>query len=217
MFTITALILWAITPVWGVEPHFSVSSPWTLDTKGPQEWTLKHTQHPAILHVSIQSDELGLTLIHQNRTLHTALEHQTIPLLSPPFTAAELTKVRIETQGIDLVIRLEGPSIQEWTGLELAPLDPVLSWTRIRVRGTSWRFIMKGLQRFTLPASDQGPHPHPHAKGGFTFKHGFGTWHYQTDAAATIGEKTDAKWYIDTTPSVNLFKPYPHTVMEWTP
>lgn len=217
MSVITLVLFLLSSFSFAYEPHFSISAPWSMTQTTEHEWIFRNDTHPASLVLRSQDGALGLTLVHQNRAFHTTLSGKTIPLLAPPFKEAEMTLFHVESQGIDLVIRLEGPSLQEWTGVKTAPTDPLLSWTRVRVRQDRWRFMMNGVQRLTLPANHEGPHPIPDPQGGISFDHGFGHWTYKTEAVAIRGQKTSSVWYMDTSPSVHWFKPYPKTILEWTP
>lgn len=199
------------------EPEISVSGPWRVQEISGSEWTFHNAKHTAYVTLSTHPGRLGITMTYQNRTLHTPHNGQNIPLLAPPFSADTLSSVRVQTQGPDLLIQLEGPSQRSWTGLEKAPEDPLLSWVRVRVRDQSLRFSLRGLHRWTLPASDEGPHPVPGTLGGIAFDHGFGHWQYRTNARAVSGEKRKQTWYMDTSGSIDLAQPYPQTVVDWTP
>lgn len=217
MHAILLIVTFLCSLSYAEDPKISVSEPWTVRKIDEGQWTFHSFKHPAHVTLSLRPEKFGVSLTYENRTMDTPLDHRTEPLIAPTFSADALSKVEIETQGIDLVIRLEGPPLHEWTGQPSAPNDPVISWTRVRVRGKSWRFILRGLQRWNLPASPEGPHPKPSENEGFSFTHGFGSWSYRTNAKALSGQKTRDHWYIDTSGSVWVKDPYPTTVIDWTP
>jgi len=216
MIFLTALFLLATQFAAASEPEIKVAAPWTVRELKEGGWAFHHMKHPAILILQTEGRP-GVTLSYKNRIMHTTLPNDSIPLLSPPFQSEDISKTSVESQGIDLVIRLEGPSLREWTEDESAPEDAVLSWIRVRVRGRSIRFAMKGVQQWTLPVSQEGPFPISDPQGGISFDHGFGHWRYQTEALGIRGQKSREVWFIDTSPSIELMGPYPNTVLDWTP
>ena len=201
----------------GPEAEVNVSSPWTATELDAGLWAFSHPQHQGTLTLQTQ-ERMGLNLNFQNRTLHTQTREGTFPLITIPFQSDDAQSIRIENQGIDLVIRIEGPSLREWTQNDTAPEDQsVLSWIRVRIRGERIRFVMTGAHRWTLPASSDGPHPKPAPSGGLSFNHGFGHWHYTSTAKGLIGAKQRDLWVMDWAPSIHLKDPYPTTTIEWSP
>ena len=201
----------------GVDAEVNVSNPWVAQESDAGLWTFSHPQHRGVLTLQI-SNPIGLNLSYQNRTLHTQTQSKVFPLISVPFSVEEATKIKVENQGIDLVIHLEGPTLKDWLDDESAPAtQSVLSWIRVRIRGEKIRFVLTGAHRWTLPASEEGPYPTPDDDGGLSFNHGFGHWHYTSTAKGRIGAKDRERWYLDWSPSIEMKDPYPETIVEWSP
>jgi hypothetical protein len=76
---------------------------------------------------------------------------------------------------------------------------------------------MKGVHHWQLPAGPDGPTPSATAQGGFSFDHGFGHFTYTTTANGLRGQRTNAVWFVDTSPSIALNDPYPDTTLDWRP
>ena len=200
-----------------VTPEQSVSAPWRIVEDDPNTYTMTHQDHTASLIVRVRNGRVGLTLSHRNRNLHTTTKSGAIPTFESPIPITEVTALRIESQGIDLVVRVEGGSIRDWTDTPSAPDDPVLTWFRVRIRNDAIRVITQGLVRFTLPASTEGPHPKPTVNESVSFTHGYGFWTFKTNAMGLEGQKTRTQWWVDTSPSIDAKQPYPKTTVEWTP
>ena len=198
-------------------PELSVSAPWSIVQDEGDTYTITHQDHTASLILHVRHGTVGLTLSHRNRNLHTTTASGAIPTFESPIPFTDLSKLRIESQGIDLVVRIEGAPIRDWTDTPSAPNDPVLTWFRVRVRKKAIRVIAQGLVRFTLPASKEGPHPKPSGNERVSFSHGYGFWTLKTDAIGLEGQKTRTQWWIDTTPSIFAKQPYPKTTVEWMP
>ena len=199
------------------EPEVSVSAPWSVVQNAPGTFTVTHRDHAAALIVTSDESKIGLTVSYLNRKLHTTTASGPIPTFLSPLPTSKIETLRFESQGIDLLIRIEGSTIREWTGSPSAPDDPVITWFRVRVRNDAIRVITQGLVALTLPASTEGPYPSPTADGGISFTHGFGRWSIHTDAKGLQGQKTQQLWWLDTTPSIDLKQPYPKTTIEWSP
>lgn len=198
-------------------PEVSVSAPWRVVQQDAHTFRITHQNHEASLLLSTQETKAGLTLSYLNRNLHTTTLSGPIPTFQSPLPTTEIETLRFESQGIDLLIRIEGSTIRTWTDSPSAPNDPVITWFRLRVRNKAIRIITQGLVQWTLPASVDGPHPTPIANGGISFIHGYGHWTLKTDAKGIQGQKTQEIWWIDTSPSIHLKQPYPKTTIEWSP
>jgi hypothetical protein len=75
------------------------------------------------------------------------------PTFAPPWP--NLTAAWVESQGPDLLVRLEGPPIKSWSDHPQAPSDPLLSWVRLRIRSDgTWRIVLRGLHDVALPSGE---------------------------------------------------------------
>ena len=71
------------------------------------------------------------------------------PLVAPPWRPE---RAEIVSEGLDVVVRLYGPALNEVTSHPEAPDDPVHTWVRVRPRDTGWRVVVTGLATLSLPA-----------------------------------------------------------------
>ena len=200
-----------------LQPTIALDGLWSVSEVSEGEWEIRHQNHPARLVVSTTGIRPGLTLKYQGRPLEVTAVDPSIPLLSTPFTAKQLSSFSITNQGIDLLVRLEGPSINEWTGQLDAPHSPVLSWFRVRVRDQRWRFILQGVAIWSLPADSTGPKPTIHPTDGIWISHPLGDFQWTTNAEASISLVNQTYWRMDVSPSISVRQPYPESALEWTP
>lgn len=162
--------------------------------------SLHHTQSEDGVIVDYSGEDVGLSLVlNGKRTPMT--------LISPP--DSHLSRLAIKSDGPDLIVRFYGPPIAEITDHPEAPVDPVLTWLRLRHRPNGWRVILDGLFDLNLPANSSVKP----TSGGVELRAPFGTIDYSTEAAATSSSHDSSSLRFSTTPAVDEADAYPRSVV----
>ena len=218
MLFILFILLFLSPQSLAVEPEFRIAHPWTSEEVSEGKWALYFgNQRQTFITLNRNPTDWGIALTHENREMKVQRAEKSLNLFQPSFSMDQTQRLIVETQGIDLIIRFDGPPIRDWLNDDTAPVDPVLSWSRIRFRGQGVRFVFIGLFQWTLPASDEGPRPVPEKNGGVQFSHGFGTWRFETTASTISGNTDHAIWTMDTAPTLQQKQPYSESTIDWNP
>ncbi len=156
----------------------------------------------------------GVSPVHRGVTLHSEDGQTTWPLIAFAHPAHAPRRVEIVVQGPDLVVRAEGPPLSDVTSHPDAPDDPVLTWVRMRRRPEDWRIALTGLGTVSFPAAGLRV---ARDDADFVVTSSAGALRGGTDAPAVDSHADDARWSLDTTPSLEALAPYPLTAFTWTP
>lgn len=157
----------------------------------------------------------GVSIVYDGKTLGIDDGARHWPTAAVGFPDHPITDARVETDGPDLVVRLEGPALSEVTDHPAAPKDPVLTWVRIRPRPTAgWRVVVDGMATLSLPA---GP-VQPTSDETITLRtEHWGQFELVPGGRATRSEMNARRWSWSTTPSLERIDPYPRTRLTWHP
>jgi len=200
-----------------VVPEVTLGGDWVIVEESPRELVLRLGDSPHGVRVVLAETEggrrIGVAPIHDGRTLELRDGDVTTPVFAWPFPDHPLTAASVEVEGPDLVVRLQGPPLQDVTDHPDAPADPVLCWVRIRPRGSTWRFALRGVHRITVPALDSIEYRGVER----VWEDDWGWFAVQTDAPAITGHQDGTRLVWDTSPSIDLAQPYPKTGITWTP
>lgn len=156
----------------------------------------------------------GVSPIAGGRTLEVADGDALTPLIAFPYPDRALTSVAITNDGPDLLVRVAGPPIKDLTALPDAPRDPVLTWVRLRPRGSSWRIAIDGITTLSLPGATEG---HAAADGAVDLACPYGTVAFTSNAKASRSSDDGALWTWTDEAAIEAHDPYPHTAMTLTP
>lgn len=154
----------------------------------------------------------GVSPIADGTTRSIQRNTNDIPMFSWPASADPVRDVRVIAQGPDLLVQFAGAPLNEMSTHPQAPGDPVLSWVRLRPRDDSWRMILTGVHRWSLPET-----AHAHRGDGREVLSAWGSFTYSTEADRVQCSKSGDIWVWDTLSSVHTVRPYPKTGITWVP
>lgn len=194
-------------------PTVDVSAPWRVDRTEEGAVVLRVGDSPDGARVQFAVDargrQPGVTLIAGGRTLEVDDQGALWPLIGVPYPDRALASVAITSDGPDLVVRIAGPAIRAVTGSGADPDDPVLTWIRVRPRGTSWRAGVDGLFTLTLPPGAEGAADND---GSIALRTGFGAVSFATTAKESASA-SGGRWSWTNVPALAAFDPYPHATI----
>lgn len=190
---------------------------WAIVDETPTELRLRHkTSADGVLIVHTPTPggrQVGVAPIRDGRTLELTLNGQQMPAFAWPYPDQPPSTIRLEGQGPDLLVRLEGPPLSELSSHPSAPADPVLSWVRLRPRGATWRIALRGVHRWILPS----PTTSTHEGRSRILDSPWGRFDVYSEAVAHRGHTSAQARVWDTSPCVGATSPYPQTGITWTP
>ena len=105
---------------------------------------------------------------------------------------------------------MAGAPLSEFSNHPEAPDDPVLTWLRLRPRGASWRIVLDGVGRISIPGVQET------SWTGTGWQVGTSTV-LQSNARQTSSALGDDGWFLDTRPAADLADPYPRTAWTFSP
>ncbi len=128
-----------------------------------------------------------------------------------------LSSAEIASQGPDLVVRLAGPPIASISDHPDAPVDPVLTWVRLRHRGDDWRVVVDGLATVSIPVNT--PKPTRVDDGQTEIQARTGRLRFGTTASrwSSDWDVATGRWTFSTNPALTAVEPYPRTTLTWSP
>lgn len=197
-------------------PEVSLGPDWSIVEESREELVLRHRRSADGLRIVLAPTDagrwVGVAPIRDGRTLEHVVADAIVPVFAWPL-AAPLSSVKVEAQGPDLLVRLEGPPLSAQSLHPDAPDDPVISWVRVRPRGDTWRIALRGVHRIHLPPLQDSAH---HGSDRVLLT-AWGSFRIDTDAPAVRGHSGPRGYAWDSTPSIDLAAPYPRTGITWTP
>lgn len=184
--------------------------PWHVETRSAAAIVVRIGETADGVRIQLAPDErnraAGVSPILGGRTLELEAEGRLVPLVEFPSPA--LSKVDVSVDGVDLVVRVEGPPLSALTVDGSA--DPVLTWVRLRPRGDSWRVVVDGLSTLHLPADTS---PAITADGALSMTSGWGPISFDSNAPGSTSGADREHWWWTNRPSLALHQPYPRTAL----
>lgn len=194
--------------IWlAIAPEITIEPPWELVEESGS--VLRFAAGTDRVEVDLGSTA-GVTPLLGDHALRTP---GGLPLLRVPWPELGLSKAEITSEGPDLVVRLYGPPLHTVSPHPSAPPTPVHTWIRVRPRGETWRFGVRGLvvvhvsgQDITAGVASRGLEVRSDEWGGFT---------WQTDAPHTSSAMGPTWWTLSLVPALYALKPYPELGITW--
>jgi len=200
-----------------VVPAVRLAGDWVIVEESAQELVLRRGSSAEgvriVLAPTADGRRIGVSPIHDGRTLERRTPAGVVPLIGWPYPDHAPTAVHVDVQGPDLLVRMQGPPLSTVTDHPDAPDDPVLSWVRLRPRGSSWRIALRGVQRLSLPPLDGVEH----RGADRVITSSWGSFEIRSDAPVVRSHSGPRGATWDTSPSVDAAYPYPRTGITWRP
>lgn len=186
--------------------EISVDEPWLVAHESAEVLSLRYGDSAEGVRLQLIAEEdwqVGVSPIHGGRPIQ--MGHA--PMVMPP---GPPRRIEVLSQGPDLVVRMSGEPLSEFSRHPEAPDDPVLTWVRLRPRGSSWRIILDGMGRVSIPGAQSS------SWTGEAWQVGPSVL-LQSNAQQTSSAIGPDGWSFDTSPSAELADPYPRTAWTFTP
>ena len=194
-----------------------LSAPWTVRHSDATTVTLQHGDTPDGVRIWLGDDGSGtvpgVTIVHGGRALEAPHDGGRWPLVAVAYPEREVSAATVEVDGPDLVVRLAGPPLRAVTDHPDAPDDPVLTWVRLRPRGSSWRVVLDGLGTVTL-AGAEGVVP---TEEGVAIDTAHGAFSLQSSAGRSASTLFGETWMWSSVPALDAVDPYPRTALTFSP
>lgn len=200
----------APTPV--VAPTLEVAPPWRVERQEEATVWLRLADSPDGVRVDLAPtrDRVpGVTLVERGFVREVAEDGHTWPLVAVSEPDQPLTKAEIRVRGLDLEVHLSGRPIRARSSHPDAPMDPQITWVRIRRLPDDWRVVVQGLATISLPGD--GFEVVPAADGALALTTTWGPVTFATTAPWYASALSPARWWLDTGPAVEALEPYPKT------
>ena len=200
-----------------VVPSLSVTAPWRVERQTADSVWLRLGDTPDGVRVDLATSGTrvaGVSLIDGGYPREIE-DGKTWPLVAVAEPGEPLSKAEIRVRGVDLEVHLAGRAIRARSTHPDAPMDPQLTWVRIRRRPDDWTVVVDGLAVGSLPGA--GFEVGLADEGALALQTGWGEVSFATDAPATASTWSEARWALDLGPSIEALQPYPKTTLRISP
>lgn len=199
-------------------PTIAVAAPWKLEKNedGVVVLRLGDSAQGARVDLRRTADGgmPGVAPIHGGRTYIVADGVDRWPMIAVGHPDVPLSAARIEVDGLDLVVRLDGPPLRALTGDPQAPDEPAHTIVRLRPRARDWRIVIDGL---TTVSAAGAARARPADDGAVSVEHAWGRYELTTTAVKLGSAMGPARWWASTVPSLRLYAPMRRVAFTWAP
>ncbi len=199
------------------EPQVSLelAPPWRLLERRSTHLALALADSPHGVRIQLRREDRvpGVSPVWQGRTLEVAGHDGAWPLVAVAFPERPVEQVEVAVEGVDLLVRFEGPPVRARVEDPGAPDDPVLTWVRLRPRPDDWRIVLDGLGTVSLPS--EGLRVAPGSSGGLEIESAVGRLALDSSAARVETVWEVDRWRWSNVASLQAFDPYPRTGVTW--
>lgn len=198
-------------------PQLELAAPWRVVDHDELGLTVRLADSADGVRVQLGRDDRarmpGVTPIHQGKTLLVEDGGALWPMIALPFPDRPVQRALVLVQGVDLVVRIEGPPLSDVTDDPEADERPIVTMVRVRRRPSDWRIVVDGVATHNLPGGDLRVVA---ARRGFRAHSAWGALTVDS-AAPSAQSRLDGRWSWSTVPSIEDRQPYPRTGMTWRP
>jgi hypothetical protein len=199
-------------------PGLAVEAPWRVEKQTADAIVLRYGDTGDGVRLTMAPGDRrripGVTPIVGGSTLEVHEEGALWPMVALPWPDQALSDVKVEVEGLDLIVKLAGPPFSDVTDLPSATKDPALTWVRVRRRDADWRIVVTGLATLSLPG-DTVAEPAP--DGTIRVSSAWGTLAFETASPGHAGAVDETRWWWTNRPSLEVAAPYEKTAFTFTP
>lgn len=199
-------------------PTLEVSAPWRVERQDASSLWLRLGDSPDGVRIDLApvGDRVpGVSLIDGGFPRGVVDGGRTWPLVAVAEPDQPLSKAEIRVRGVDLEVRLAGRPIRARAIHPDAPMDPQITWVRVRRRPEDWTVVVDGIGLVSLPGD--GFEVALADEGALALDTAWGAVSFATDAPMTTSRWSASRWELDLGPSIDGLQPYPKTTLRISP